>query len=150
MAHCSTSTKVPKSYYLVKVSVPANLTTQINRYLVIPLCGINRLINSTSNSRIVDNMELFSFLETQVILCAGFIVIKSYEECDTSSCTHTCMHAYRVFFSKGINTTSHTCDIIKQLQKITPQHTHTLLYAPVMAVGRDELRLDEKPEDIGF
>lgn len=44
-------------------------------------------------------MELLPFLETQVILCTGIIVIESYKECYTSSCT--CTH---VCFSKGSNT----------------------------------------------
>lgn len=40
---------------------------------------------SALNVRVVDNMELFSFLKTEVILCTGIIVIEGYKERYASS-----------------------------------------------------------------
>lgn len=44
-----------------------------------------RLYLAGMYSRIVDDLELFSFLECQVVFCPSIVVVKSYEESDATT-----------------------------------------------------------------
>lgn len=45
--------------------------------------------------RVVDDVELLSFLETKVIFGASLIVIQSYKECDSSTCIYIHRNTHR-------------------------------------------------------
>lgn len=40
-----------------------------------------------SNSRVVDDLKFLSFLESEVIFGASVVVIQSYEESDSTTCS---------------------------------------------------------------
>lgn len=39
-----------------------------------------------SNSRVVDDLEFLSFLESEVIFSASIVVVQSYKESDSTTC----------------------------------------------------------------